>query len=239
MNRGTITVFAGPVQSGKTTAMSRMRKLYMLNSRHTAITIKFMFDTRFEKVDCSTSTSSSSSPPSPKNSRPAIIESNDGMVKVDGYAFKTLCDAYDAVKEYDVICIDEGQFFDDIVEYSERLANEGHIVIISILSGTFERKQWPHVGKLLAIADSVTFLTAICMKCPKHEMTSAPFSLRLDGRDTKLVSIGGNDKYLPVCRRCYIAGIKERAGGVSCDTTITATTVTTTTVLSTEHKQTK
>ena len=41
---------------------------------------------------------------------------------------------------YDVIAIDEGQFFPDIVDFSEELANKGKVVIVAALDGTFQRK---------------------------------------------------------------------------------------------------
>jgi len=53
-----------------------------------------------------------------------------------------LSELKDLWKPYDVIGIDEGQFFTDIVEFAEEFANHGKIVIISSLSGTFLRGSW-------------------------------------------------------------------------------------------------
>lgn len=50
-----------------------------------------------------------------------------------------LSDIGDSYHEYDVIAIDEGQFFPDILEWSDNAANEGKLVIISALDGTFMR----------------------------------------------------------------------------------------------------
>ena len=51
-----------------------------------------------------------------------------------------LADIGDAWKEYDVIGIDEGQFFPDLIAFAEAAANAGKIVIIAALDGTFQRK---------------------------------------------------------------------------------------------------
>ena len=72
---------------------------------------------------------------------------------------------------YDVIGIDEGQFvldmidvqFPDIVQFSEKMASRGKIVIVAALDGTFERKAFGPILELVPLAESVTKLTAVCM----------------------------------------------------------------------------
>lgn len=49
---------------------------------------------------------------------------------------------------YDVIGIDEGQFFPDLVEFSERMANVGKVVIVACLDGTFQRKVFRLITRL-------------------------------------------------------------------------------------------
>lgn len=58
-------------------------------------------------------------------------------------------------KEYDCIGIDEGQFYEDIVDFAETAANLGKIVIISALSGTFERKPFKDVLDLIPKCEKV------------------------------------------------------------------------------------
>ena len=63
-----------------------------------------------------------------------------------------LSEIRDSYKEYDAIAIDEGQFFPDIVEMCEEMANNGKAVIVSGLDGTFERKPFGTILALVAVA---------------------------------------------------------------------------------------
>jgi len=70
----------------------------------------------------------------------------------------------EAIK-YDVIGIDEGQFFEDIVEFAEELANRGIVVIIAALDSTFQRKPFGNIINLVPLAEKVYKLTAVCVYC--------------------------------------------------------------------------
>jgi thymidine kinase len=63
------------------------------------------------------------------------------------------------------IGIDEGQFFPDIVEFSEKMANLGKTVMVAALDGTFQRKGFASVLELVPLAEHVVKLTAVCMNC--------------------------------------------------------------------------
>lgn len=102
---------------------------------------------------------------------------------------------------YDVIAIDEGQFFPDVVEYSEEAANKGHVVIIAALDGDFRRKPFGRVLELIPMAERVDKLTAVCMTC----FTDAAFTKRTVAA-TQIELIGGAEAYKPVCRACFHAG---------------------------------
>jgi thymidine kinase len=69
---------------------------------------------------------------------------------------------------HDVVAIDEGQFFPDIVEVSEYLANEGKVVIIAALDGTFQRKPFGNILNLVPLAEQVSKLSSVCMDCGKE-----------------------------------------------------------------------
>lgn len=99
----------------------------------------------------------------------------------------------------DVIGIDEGQFFDDIADFCEKMANTGKIVIVAALDGTFERKPF---GCILTIAEDVIKLSAVCSYCTKD----AAFTHRI-GAETEIELIGGSDKYAAVCRSCFFKGV--------------------------------
>jgi len=107
------------------------------------------------------------------------------------------------IEEYEVIGIDEGQFFPDLVSFAEEAANLGKIVIVSALDGTFQRKPFGSVLDLIPMSESVVKLNAVCMQCQQD----AAFSLRTSDESSVEV-IGGADKYHAVCRKCYFNPVK-------------------------------
>ena len=103
------------------------------------------------------------------------------------------------IDAHDVIGIDEGQFFPDIVEWSDKQANRnGKQVIIAALDGSFQRKPFGRVLELVPCAESVVKLNAVCMNCG----ADAPFSARISA-ETELEVVGGADKYIAACRACH------------------------------------
>jgi thymidine kinase len=115
-----------------------------------------------------------------------------------------------------VIAIEEAQFFDEgLVNVVARLANEGRQVIVSGLDTDFAARPFGPMPELLAIADEVRKLTAICHICGSEQATRT--QRLLDGvpvtdPDAPLVVIGGMDAdgaehveaYEARCRRCYV-----------------------------------
>jgi thymidine kinase len=69
--------------------------------------------------------------------------------------------------DFGVIGIDEGQFFPDLVEFCEMMADAGKTVIVAALNGTFQRKPFGSVLDLIPLAESVDKLNAVCMICFK------------------------------------------------------------------------
>ena len=98
-----------------------------------------------------------------------------------------------------MIGIDEGQFFPDIVEFSETMANLGKVVIISALDGTFQRKKFNQILELVPLAECVMKLNAVCMMCAGE----AAFTKRIKTNDNRLEVIGGTEMYMAACRECF------------------------------------
>ncbi|MDO8966626.1 thymidine kinase [Algoriphagus sp.] len=99
----------------------------------------------------------------------------------------------------DVVGIDEAQFFDEeIVRVVQLLANKGKRVIMAGLDMDFEGKPFEPMPRLMAIAEYVTKVHAICMKCGDL----AAFSLRLSEAKEKVV-LGEKESYEARCRRCF------------------------------------
>ena len=105
------------------------------------------------------------------------------------------------IQQYDSFFIDEGQFFPDLFSKVQQLVDtyKKHVVV-SGLDGDFNRNPFGDILKLIPICDTLDKLTAYCCKC--NNGTSAPFSKKKTG-STSLIDIGGNDKYIPVCRYHY------------------------------------
>jgi thymidine kinase len=107
--------------------------------------------------------------------------------------------------DVDVVGIDEAQFFDDtLVEVCNHLANRGIRVIVAGLDMDFLGKPFGPMPKLLAIAEYVTKVHAICMRCGNL----AQFSHRKIKSD-KLVLLGETTEYEPLCRECFNTAIKN------------------------------
>jgi thymidine kinase len=99
----------------------------------------------------------------------------------------------------DVVGIDEAQFFDEeIVRVVQLLANQGKRVILAGLDMDFEGKPFDPMPKLMAIAEYVTKVHAICMQCGDL----AAFSYRLSAATEKVV-LGEKDSYEARCRKCF------------------------------------
>ena len=101
-------------------------------------------------------------------------------------------------KNVDVVGIDEAQFFDDgILHVCEELARRGTRVIVAGLDMDYLGKPFGQMPNLLAIADYITKLHAICMKCG----SIAYVSHRIVASDEQVL-LGEKDAYEPRCRTC-------------------------------------
>jgi thymidine kinase len=101
--------------------------------------------------------------------------------------------------DVDVIGIDEAQFFDNgLIDVTIALANMGIRVIIAGLDMDSKGKPFGPIPGLMAVADHITKVHAICMRCGDV----AQFSHRLSTAD-KLVLLGEKDEYEPLCRSCF------------------------------------
>ncbi len=106
----------------------------------------------------------------------------------------------------DVVGIDEAQFFDDsIVEVCNTLANNGKRVIVAGLDMDFEGKPFGPMPYLLAVAEFVTKVHAICAQTGEL----ASFSFRLS-TDQKQVMLGERKEYEARSRKAFVDGIKSK-----------------------------
>jgi len=99
----------------------------------------------------------------------------------------------------DVVGIDEGQFFDDnLVEVANYLANNGIRVIIAGLDMDYKGNPFGVMPRLLAVAEYVTKVHAICVKCGNLAYVSHRIT-----PSENLILLGEKDSYIPLCRQCF------------------------------------
>ena len=198
---GEIQLIFGPMFSGKSTELLRRVRRFVVAKKQ-CVVLKHANDTRY--APCSTLTSAMD-----EFVGDGRIPSNDSFVFthdllcVPAHTTGTLHEFHtnhgELVGELDVIGIDEGQFFSDIVKYAEFWAGLGIVVIVAALDGTFQRKPFNAILNLVPLAESVVKLTAVCQFCKED----ASFSFRI-GSETQTELVGGEDKYHAVCRKCYL-----------------------------------
>ncbi|BBN03910.1 thymidine kinase [Marchantia polymorpha subsp. ruderalis] len=105
-------------------------------------------------------------------------------------------------KEFDVIGIDEAQFFTDLYDFCLTAADyEGKTVIAAGLDGDFLRRKFGSTVDLVRVADTVVKLASRCEICGKPALFTFRKTL-----DIQTTIIGGADVYMPVCRQHYVGG---------------------------------
>ena len=173
---GRIEVVCGSMFSGKTEEPIRRMKRAKFAKQKVEI-FKPSLDTRYSDVDVvSHDQHSIPSTPIDSSSTIALLSS-----------------------DIDVVGIDEAQFLDDgVVDVCNDLANRGVRVIVAGLDMDFQGKPFGPMPALCAIADEVTKVHAICVKCG----ALAYISHRLVAND-KRVLLGEQMEYEPLCRECY------------------------------------
>lgn len=180
--RGRIEVICGSMFSGKTEELIRRLKRAIFAHQKVEI-FKPSMDIRYseDEVVSHDSNSIASTP----------IESSASILLL--------------ASNIDVVGIDEAQFLDDgLVEVCQQLADNGVRVIVAGLDIDYKRVPFGPMPALLAIADEVTKVHAICVKCGNL----AYVSHRIVASE-KRVLLGEKDSYEPLCRECYLKSLNE------------------------------
>jgi thymidine kinase len=175
--RGWIEVITGSMFSGKTEELIRRLKRARFANQSVEI-FKPIIDNRYSEEE--------------------VVSHDSNAIKstpVDSAGNILLL----ASNSVDVVGIDEAQFFDKgLAEVCENLANQGIRVIVAGLDMDFRGKPFGPMPDLLAAAEYVTKVHAICLHCGNL----AQYSYR-KAADEKLVLLGEKDAYEPLCRVCY------------------------------------
>ena len=107
--------------------------------------------------------------------------------------------------DVDVVGIDEAQFFDNsIIEVCNTLADNGIRIVVAGLDMDFMGKPFGPIPALLSVAEYVTKVHAICMRCGNL----AQYSFRKSG-DAQVVLLGEKTLYEPLCRNCYNTALNK------------------------------
>lgn len=108
-------------------------------------------------------------------------------------------------RDTEAVVIDEVQFLDhEIVHVAEDLADRGIRVIVAGLDRDFRGEPFQNIPELLALAEDVTKLTAICMRCgapatrTQRLVNGEPASY-----DDPIIIVGASESYEPRCRHCH------------------------------------
>jgi thymidine kinase len=174
--KGWIEVIAGSMFSGKTEELIRRMKRAKIAKQKVEI-FKPQIDTRYseDKVVSHDANQITSKP----------VENSLLILNL--------------VDDVEVVGIDEAQFFDSgIFDVCNILANRGIRVIVAGLDMDFKGNPFGPMPQLMSVAEYVTKVHAICMKCGDL----ANYSHRLSESEM-LVELGEKDKYEPLCRTCY------------------------------------
>ena len=178
---GSIEVICGSMFSGKTEELIRRMKRAQFAKQKVEI-YKPCIDVRYSE-DQVVSHDSHSIPSTP-------IDSPASMLLLSS--------------DVEVVGIDEAQFFDEtLVDVVQTLANKGIRVIIAGLDTDFLGKPFGPMPALMAVAEDIQKVHAICVKCG----SPANHSHRLSASD-ELVVLGETDIYEPLCRHCYNAAVQ-------------------------------
>lgn len=173
---GWIEVICGSMFSGKTEELIRRMKRAQFAKQRVEI-FKPRIDIRYSEEDVVSHDS--------HTIRSTPVDNSGNILLMTG--------------EVDVVGIDEAQFFDaNIVDVSKQLADSGIRVIIAGLDMDFQGNPFGSMPQLMAIAEYVTKVHAICVRCGNL----AHYSHRLTANN-RLVMLGEQDIYEPICRHCF------------------------------------
>ncbi|WP_321371573.1 thymidine kinase [uncultured Draconibacterium sp.] len=173
---GTIEVVAGSMFSGKTEELIRRLKRAKIAKQKVEI-YKPMVDVRYSETEVVSHDENAI--------RSTPVENSANILLLAG--------------DVDVIGIDEAQFFDKgLIDVVTKLANMGIRVIVAGLDMDFKGVPFGPIPGLMAVADYITKVHAICVRCG----SIAQFSHRLSEKE-QVVLLGEKDIYEPLCRSCY------------------------------------
>ena len=174
---GWIEVICGSMFSGKTEELIRRLNRALIAKLHVEI-FKPKIDNRYHESN--------------------VVSHNENYIRSTAVSFAN--DILLLAGNCSVVGIDEAQFFDeDLVDVCCKLANSGKRVIVAGLDMDYEGKPFGVMPDILAVAEFVTKVHAICMKCGGI----ATYSYRLVNKKDQVL-VGEKSEYEARCRKCFL-----------------------------------
>lgn len=174
---GTFNLILGSMWSGKTSELVRRYKRHSIGGRN-CLMIKYKNDVRYDNE---------------------MVVTHD-KIKVHAFVCEYLYEVDHIIVDYDVICVDEIQFYKDAHIFADKWANMGKIVEASGLNGNFNRQEFPIISKLVPLAENISFLKAVC-KETGEDATISNINVVINDNTTEI--IGGSELYNAVDRKTY------------------------------------
>ncbi len=183
-NTGWIEVICGPMFSGKSEELIRRLRRAIIARKRVQV-FKPILDNRYSADEIVSHADSRIGATVVENARAALVNM-DWRTQVVGF--------------------DESNFFGpDLVDVAQQLADSGKQVIVAGLDTDYLGRPFPPMPDLLAVAESITKMLAICMRCGNP----AKHTQRLV-ESADLIVVGAGGMYEARCRRCFEPGIPKQ-----------------------------
>jgi len=189
---GWLEVITGVMFSGKSSELLRRVERAMIAQQEVKI-FKPSIDNRYSETEVVT-----------HNGIQAEAEIIDSTAEIEE-------SVVEGAEEIDVVAVDEGQFFSpELVELADQLVEAGYRVIIAGLDTDFAGRGFEPIPELMARAEYVTKLHAVCVKCANPATRNQRL---IDGEpasvDDPVVVVGAEEQYEARCRNCHQVRGKE------------------------------
>ena len=186
-NYPTLDIIMGPMYSGKSTELIRRLSIF------SEMGLRVLYIN--SKIDTRSKDSFSTHSP--------VIQS---LGKIISHKVNNLSEFKNDYGNYDVVGIDEGQFFKDLQESVLEMVEKYNIkVIIAGLNVDSNRKAFGDMISLVQYCDDITKLNPCCLLCSKQNNQLIPAIIpKKIVKNTDQIIVGGKNEYIPVCRKCYL-----------------------------------
>jgi len=181
---GRIVFIGGPMFSGKTTELFARLRTFIVAEKE-VILLKHTRDDRY-------------------GNKNGLNQSHDGMQMI----CQEISDlsSFD-VSSYDVIGIDEGQFFSNLAESCVKWRKLDKTIIVAGLNATAKNTPWPEISNLVSVADDIIMVHTVCILCGDSQAsrTKAIVEVPLNN-----ILVGGSEKFVPTCWPCQELEIPQK-----------------------------